>query len=193
MENEINKLKKEYDQASPPIFLVENGIHDLWRRVNNQNKYFNSKIFKYVMLGMLALLVSSGLIGAVSTQATADSALYPVKILTQKAVSTISNATLNTLTKSQEIIYRNVNPKPDLPTSTIDIEEEKMEIEEKEEDEKNVQNENQKQERERAQEQNSKSEDVEGENTNELNKNEDSSRISRDENESNQERENESE
>lgn len=172
MENEIKQLKKEYDQTSPPPFLVENGINDLWHRVDNQtqNRYFNSRFFKYAMLGILVFFVPAVLVGALSTQAKADSALYPVKVFTQKAVTTFSEATFDKINKTQEELIENIQPTPTAsPTPTVTPEVKKEDAEENKEKRETIQKEDE------SQKQNSENEEVKGASTSELNKNKEAS------------------
>lgn len=90
METEINKLKKSYEEITPPAFLEAKGLEDLWLRVDAPEKtegkfraFYFSRPF---VLAVLVFLVVTGGVGVASAQAKPGSTLYPVKKAVSEAV-----------------------------------------------------------------------------------------------------------
>lgn len=82
MENEIKKLKKIYLETKPTKFLEEQGVSNVWEKVDRSKpKYM---VFpRYLVIAVVVLMGFAGFIGA-TYAATSGSVLYEVKKITQQ-------------------------------------------------------------------------------------------------------------
>lgn len=177
MENEINKLKIEYQSIVPPQFLVTNGAEDMWNRVDSERRFLSMYSARFVMLGILIFIVLSGFIGVISVQAKPGSVLYPIKTLTKKAVTAFSNTTVVKFYNSSVNQIKNPEEKLQItpqasPTPTV-TNENKQENEKPEDAGKNNDKNENNSNSESNQNQDSNREDVKGVNVSEDNKNSD--------------------
>lgn len=90
MKEEINRLKKEYENTKPPVYLNTFGVSDLWERVDFEKHSYRFHFSKFMVIGVLVFIVLTGFLGIASAKSAPGTSLYPVKKLTQEAVKAIS-------------------------------------------------------------------------------------------------------
>lgn len=131
MENEINKIKLEYQSITPSKDMLVKGLDDLWHRVDKK-QHFIQIYFAQITTVILFFVVISGLIGIKSAQAKEGTVFYPIKKLAQKTLTVISETPVAKFYNSQINHVFNLNKNKELtptnspiPTEAIKPESEK--------------------------------------------------------------------
>lgn len=112
MENEIEKLKKEYLNTPVPQFFADKGFDNVIERIGGdygQKRFYFSR---YAMIAVVVIVVS--LIGftGVTFASKPNTSLYPIKIAAQKAIA-------NTLHVTPEKVESSINKILDIKSSTV--------------------------------------------------------------------------
>lgn len=87
MENKLQDLKKIYTYSSVPLSLKENGWNSLVSKLPSQRYLFMKMMLIRTCLFVSLFLIAAGSTVGVSQAAKPGSALYPVKVLSQKAIT----------------------------------------------------------------------------------------------------------
>ncbi len=118
----LEDLKKEYLKTKMPVYLKQDGWHDLKSKLGQNNHSWFELVFPESLVFSLAILiVIATFIGIKAQTAQASSPLYEIKVLTSKATDFIQNLP-KSLDKPTTPLPAKPSPKPALqPTSTFVI------------------------------------------------------------------------
>lgn len=148
MENEINKIKLEYQSITPSKDMLANGLDDLWHRIDKK-QHFVQTYFAQITTVILFFVVISGFIGIKSAQAKEGTVFYPIKKLAQKTLTVFSETPVAKFYNSQINHVSNPNKNKELtptnfptPTETIKPESEKNNDNSKNDSDNNSESEN---------------------------------------------------
>lgn len=111
MKKEINILKKKYQQVTLP-YSEDSGLENLWERIDKKQYFQFFYLPRFAIVTILICILATGFIGAASASKP-GTALYPIKVLSQKAVKSATRVLPPQIEKGVNALFA-----PEAPTLT---------------------------------------------------------------------------
>src|SRR3989344_5556202 len=105
IENNLEKLKDEYQHAKTPDYLISNGWLDLSLKLSYQRRFSWRMIFGRSLIFASIILVLSGTGIGVSQAAKPGDLLFPVKVMSEKvAAKVVDNPDISVVRRADDLI-----------------------------------------------------------------------------------------